>query len=477
MRLSVKHPPAGQHTGIAGLPADIPLIPMLFGLACIDVWSSWQNEHGAFFSTSTWPLGLGGVVVLVSLAATVFYSRSEDACRRDMLATPRVVLTLGVLWCLASVGISLGGGAWSSISTIVGGAVMTLAYIFWGSVYARMELRNAVTCILVSVAFGSLLKIGLSFLDPVLQSGIVHLCPIGAALSLARSVQATSSIPVLRKPPYAEDSSHPVVAFALCLFVCQVAMSGIRLLNLDPDNAVAHGTALHIGEVLLAAAILCWVLVAGRSLRFVSLWAILFAMLMTSLLLICVWQSVYALVLCNLSQTFSRVLVFAAAVDFCQHSKEHPYFSPSVMRLAVSVPPWVSYLLSQATLSLDPGTFAAVMMWGLSIASVAFMAEKGLTALRLFDGLEGSTLAPAEVTRLERLCKDIGTSHGLTAREAQVMTLVCAGKSKLLIAEELSLSETTIKSHVRNIYTKMGVHSKNELQRLVNQPGDKNADE
>lgn len=44
---------------------------------------------------------------------------------------------------------------------------------------------------------------------------------------------------------------------------------------------------------------------------------------------------------------------------------------------------------------------------------------------------------------------------------------LCLGKSKAYIARELGMSEATAKSHVRSIYAKLGVHSKNELQELI----------
>ena len=46
---------------------------------------------------------------------------------------------------------------------------------------------------------------------------------------------------------------------------------------------------------------------------------------------------------------------------------------------------------------------------------------------------------------------------GLTAREAEVLRLVAAGKTNRAIASELFLSEKTVARHVSNIFTKLGV--------------------
>ena len=50
----------------------------------------------------------------------------------------------------------------------------------------------------------------------------------------------------------------------------------------------------------------------------------------------------------------------------------------------------------------------------------------------------------------------------LSHRERQVLTLVCDGRTNAEIAEELFLAESTIKSHMASIFTKLGVHSRKE---------------
>lgn len=56
---------------------------------------------------------------------------------------------------------------------------------------------------------------------------------------------------------------------------------------------------------------------------------------------------------------------------------------------------------------------------------------------------------------------------GLTPRETQVLALLAEGRSATYIAQELSLSADTVKGHVRHVYQKLDVHSKQELIDLV----------
>jgi ATP/maltotriose-dependent transcriptional regulator MalT len=56
----------------------------------------------------------------------------------------------------------------------------------------------------------------------------------------------------------------------------------------------------------------------------------------------------------------------------------------------------------------------------------------------------------------------VGTARaaGLSAREAQIMTLIAAGHSNGEIAASLVLAEKTVKNHVNRIYSKLGVGSR-----------------
>lgn len=51
---------------------------------------------------------------------------------------------------------------------------------------------------------------------------------------------------------------------------------------------------------------------------------------------------------------------------------------------------------------------------------------------------------------------------GLSTREREVMDLIAAGKANVAIAEELYLSEKTVKNHVNRIYAKLGVTTRTE---------------
>ncbi|MHB8130359.1 MAG: LuxR C-terminal-related transcriptional regulator [Mobilitalea sp.] len=55
----------------------------------------------------------------------------------------------------------------------------------------------------------------------------------------------------------------------------------------------------------------------------------------------------------------------------------------------------------------------------------------------------------------------------LTQRESEIVSLLMRGRTYKMIAAELYLSENTIKTHIKNIYSKLHIQSKAELIRLL----------
>ena len=59
------------------------------------------------------------------------------------------------------------------------------------------------------------------------------------------------------------------------------------------------------------------------------------------------------------------------------------------------------------------------------------------------------------------------SDYGLTRREAEVVPYIYKGRSAKVIAGTLCVSESTVRTHIRRIYEKTEVHSKQELIDLI----------
>lgn len=75
---------------------------------------------------------------------------------------------------------------------------------------------------------------------------------------------------------------------------------------------------------------------------------------------------------------------------------------------------------------------------------------------------EAGAAAPAP-DRLDENCAHLSDEFGLTAREREVFVLLAHGRNGRYIMDHLVISRNTAKSHIKHIYSKLGVHSHQEL--------------
>ena len=67
----------------------------------------------------------------------------------------------------------------------------------------------------------------------------------------------------------------------------------------------------------------------------------------------------------------------------------------------------------------------------------------------------------------------VATEHKLSPRQREVMRLLLKGRDVIYIMNKFVISQATAKTHVYNLYKKLGVHSRHELLDLIEQPQDK----
>lgn len=63
--------------------------------------------------------------------------------------------------------------------------------------------------------------------------------------------------------------------------------------------------------------------------------------------------------------------------------------------------------------------------------------------------------------------QSLSDKYELTARELDVLELALTGASNKILVEKLKISLPTLRTHLQNIYTKVGVHSSSELISVV----------
>ncbi|MEF9877203.1 MAG: helix-turn-helix transcriptional regulator, partial [Gordonibacter sp.] len=136
-------------------------------------------------------------------------------------------------------------------------------------------------------------------------------------------------------------------------------------------------------------------------------------------------------------------------------------------------------LLLGATIGHGVNAADNSLVVALSIAAVLLVfVAVNLTVLKGFgfqatiDGVQSAQpvmAPPPAAVGLSDKCAVVAGEGRLTPRETEILALLAHGRNGPFIQENLVLSRNTVKTHVANIYAKLGVHSQQELIDLVEQ--------
>ena len=133
----------------------------------------------------------------------------------------------------------------------------------------------------------------------------------------------------------------------------------------------------------------------------------------------------------------------------------------------------VSLLVEQFEASLSPvvwtvipclGCMLAVFTYTLQIFNQGNPVNEGVVR-NLDDGIESPWLGDdaQEMEAFKQRCQKFAQEKQLTPRETEVFFLLACGYNTVSIAEVLMVSPSTVKTHFYRIYTKVDMHSQQEI--------------
>ena len=83
------------------------------------------------------------------------------------------------------------------------------------------------------------------------------------------------------------------------------------------------------------------------------------------------------------------------------------------------------------------------------------------------DPRERASRDSAQPLDYDGVCAALADKRNLSAREREILPYIARGHRPAYVADLLCISEHTVRTHLRNMYRKLGINSREELIQLV----------
>lgn len=407
------------------------------------------------------------------LIALVFISSRLDILKkRHYLLVGASLLSLAgtITVALASV------VSTEAFALIVSGITLTsignaFLIICWGNLWCQIDTDRMGMHIVVSNCFAGVLYLIITALPPMAAVAVAALLPLCSSLTLLRCTDEPRrrDTPLSRQPlSLLLKAVAIIVVIPFVYGIARAFSSAGAVGSFDQvhHNIIAGVTCLALGITLIS-------IVTPHERIIVRLYRMIVPLMIIGFM-------AYSFV----EPSFHWLALSAIACGF--YSFEglvwllHPKFVLKTRASSLVVFGWgralfhlcgfagatMGFFLASQGLSERPslGVICLVIVVAL-VAMTAYVFTE--YDLRLFIGRPTYALQK----NLDAVCDKLSSIYGLSKREREVLVLLAKGRSVPFIAEEFTVSKGTVKTHVRHIYEKLGIHSKQELLDLVEADG------
>lgn len=447
---------AGNKLGFASL-----------GICCTLAWAFLVNAIGSSAPTAQSSWQISYLVLSAVIIAFGFVGAKKPAFVASFAAscTAAVLGGAGAALLIASFAMPALAPA-QTPAAIMCSCVLGWLYLQWSDFYVRLGIREATGCLFAGNIAASLIK-GVAHFSPTPLFCIIAVALPAASVFMCR--KALSSAPAEARS--AKLESHNLGnLWKAALAVAALSFVTAFLVGRSFGNQSAAPTEVfllgRVFEALISAVVLFVVLGLGKTFNFAQLWRIVLTVLAIDLLCQVLLPQV-SVIRCIESSAWDLLVSFVwlTVVDVAHHAKtDH--------RIVVGIG-WAIYTASFAVGSMIQSAIApaqtsivstTVLMFVLVLVGTFCLEVRDQDVKWIFAEFSGErTVAPQNNQSIDERCEAIAAEHGLTPRELEVMKMLCKGRTKSYIAETLYLTENTVRSHTKHIYSKLDVHSKQEL--------------
>ena len=470
----------------------------LIGSACLWAWVDALYKSGFFAPFRPAPLMPELAVwftflLIVPLSALVLWQKERV---RALCARKGCALVCGAAGSAGSAlfAVSASTSSWVvlAVGAVLASAFMGMAILMWGAVYCRQGERSAT--VYVAGGFACALVADVTFMVmesvasalapmalPMISMVLFNLLPEGER-AYARTTEGVdvrergTGSPLARLRLGLGVSVPTVCSLALIMFglgYMQHQMSFAPIRAVGPDM----GMALQITRGVIAVVLFALALAAPRRTHIVyrvGLLAIIAGFSLMPLLAPTDHFWVSGAVVLSGYTTFD-VLIWVIVAQVAYAGMSDGLGVTCAVRMLISslfcgLGGVVGIWLDGLTTSV-PFAYADAIFMGYLMTIAAVLVLSGRDVWDLFDArpvaVPDAAAQTAGAPSIDDVLDELAQAWGLTGREREVFGFLAMGRTQPWVAERLSISESTVNSHVRHIYGKAGINSRQELLDLV----------
>lgn len=477
---------------------------MLAGFALFQAWVTLCFFTPQLFpgqATSSWHVyEMSLVVSAVALVpCAVLHARATPVMRgrptRWALAVCAAAGT-ALIPCSLFAGSPALASALALAAALLTGAASGLLNLAWCQEFA--ERGNAVDFTLSVVASSVVIYVltNLAYsptVSPWIMLVISVLVPLASCALLTRRRPTSSGFGRLPIPVDVRSQRGFIVRLCVGIFVISFADEFMRNFYLRDTDLAFYSSQINLVILVLKIAVSALVVTSIRSGRhedFSFLYRASFLLaLISALFLPYARESAdIAYGLTNCGAFLFKLTVLLVSLELCARHEISAVLVFAIVRAVWSLDLLLGSTLYAAGASafaagadVGPLAVALVILIAITYLFVFTSGTSGATAggpgrdggiLSLFRrGTPAAERADDEVAGQgglpaidpDAVCDALAGRHGLSARETDVLRLLARGRTTTRIEAELGISTNTVNTHVRHVFQKLGVHSRQEL--------------
>lgn len=457
--------------------AVFPFLGMALLLSC--TWCSDFSFAAPTRADATVLFYLPRVCTIVALACCAL--RPERLCLRA-----RGSLVPAFLGACAGAGRLLGacagmlpaGEALSYLGVTMYGVAEAVLLVLWLARCCALEPRQTRIVFPLAYLLVACVYFVLMVLDPVIVLALLALFPVASGLLLG-SV-AGEGLDGSGEPGAGDEEAPVAWTFPFLPVALMVVYKLIFYFSLSLTDGPSLYGPLGIIVITLVALVATWFFFDRYS---ASLLYRLALPLMVGGLLLLAWLhagSMVATLLTNASNIGFELFILITLAEICFKYRIDGIWMFSIVQTAQVAASTLGWCLGEAFAAANPvgsphasAVVAAIVVALIALSMLFFndrLVSKTFGTEPVGAGGSGSRAAGATMSHYEELvwrCARVARRYGLTHREEEVLELLSQGMSTARIEEDLCISNSTAKTHIRHLYEKMGVHSRDEARKIV----------